>query len=152
MVDFFRDTVSYFHKEWGDRCTIDEENKTITMPMVGDHQTYKISCTVKGNVFNIVVICPIKIPQDKIAEACILANRINVASIPAFVVDPDNGVLAVTLDFYVMDSKLSNNTIKTNLFISVFSADKYYPAFEKVVSTDINARDTLKSVESVSKG
>jgi len=151
MADAFSDLVLHFKTEWGDRCIVDEDRKTIMMLMFMEHQTFRIVCVLKLPIYEILIGSNLKIPQDKMAQACILANMINAEIPTTFVIDPVNRELDVTLSFCVTGSSVTFDTVKANLFTSVFCADKYYPAFEKLVSTDITPEEAIKSAEGGTK-
>ena len=147
MSDLFKDVVDYFKKEHGDYCVVDDQSKMVTMRMQGEHNTYEIMCAVNDElgIFRMAIIGIMKIPKPKLGHACMLVNMINTRVLSTFFID-DEGQLSSGFSFPVKNCKLSYDAIGDALLFSFVEADKYYPAFQKLVWADISPDEALKLV------
>jgi len=147
MSDVFDDIGSYFKKEHGDYCVVDNESKSVTMRVVGVNGVYSTFCQVREAFLNIFFLGILKIPKEKTAQACVLANMINAGAFAPFIISPEDGDLIVRMSFAVEGCKLSHDAIKTT-FGSLFEqVDKYYPAFQKLVWADLSPEKAFDSVK-----
>lgn len=147
MSDVFDDIVSYFNREHGDSCVVDNEGKSVSMRVAGVNEVYGTFCQVREAFLNIFCLRILKIPKEKTAQACVLANMINAGAFAPFIISPEDGDLIVRMSFAVEGCKLSDDAMKTT-FGSLFEqVDKYYPAFQKLVWADLSPEEAFGSVK-----
>lgn len=146
MADVFDDVVSYFKKEHADCCTVDNENKSVTMRVEGNNEVYGTFCQVREAFLNIFFLGILKIPKEKTAQACLLANMINAGAFAPFIISPEDGDLMVRMSFAVEGCKLSHDAMKITFGALFEEVDKYYPAFQKLIWADLAPEEAFNSV------
>ena len=72
MFKAFDKVTSYFNKEHQDYHIVDKENQMVRMCLQGDGQVFQVVCRMgELDTVNMTVIQTLKIPKEKMAEACV---------------------------------------------------------------------------------
>ena len=129
MFKAFDKVTSYFNKEHQDYHIVDKENQMVRMCLQGDGQVFQVVCRMgELDTVNMTVIQTLKIPKEKMAEACVLANKINTGTIATFTID-QNGDLMTTISLPGKCSKITAKALRCAYLRSFKDALKYFNAF-----------------------
>ena len=145
----FRDVLSYFEKEHKGYFEVGEEQQIVRETIKGDNSSYKVAVAWNDEAsrINFWVRDIMTIPQPKRATAGTLVNMINWRlDLSDFEFDMEDGELMVNLSFNLRDGTLGHDQIDSHFNAVVWIADKYYPAFQKVVWADVSPEEALASV------
>jgi len=145
----FRDVLSYFEKEHKGYFEVGEEQQIVRETIKGDNSSYKVAVAWNDEAsrINFWVRDIMAIPQPKRATAGTLVNMINWRlDLSDFEFDMEDGELMVNLSFNLRDGTLGHDQIDSHFNAVVWIADKYYPAFQKVVWADVSPEEALASV------
>lgn len=154
MSDTFDDVVSYFKKEYGNSCVVEKEERRVITAVSGQLQPYLIVCSVVRDIFRLSVLGELKIPKDKMVQACVLANMINPVSLSFFYIASiasESEELIVETSCVVKGCKVSREAIGLTLGTACGEADRFYPAFQKLIWADVPAEEAFHSVEGAKK-
>ncbi|GAI07879.1 unnamed protein product [marine sediment metagenome] len=150
MSDAFDDVVSYFKKEYGKSCMVEKEERRVTTAVSGQLQPYVIVCSVVHDIFRLGVLGELKIPKNKMVQACVLANMINAISFSFFYIASiasESEELIVETTCVVKGCKLSREAIGLTLGTACGEADRFYPAFQKLIWGDVSPEEAFDSIK-----
>ncbi|MBA7635424.1 hypothetical protein ES703_43028 [subsurface metagenome] len=148
MGDVFDSIASFFShfEKHGNYCEIDKEKKSVELIISGEYEQYDVLCFIdETDIFRLYIRNILKVPRGKMAYACVLANMINEEAFPTFTISTDDGDLMSGIHFPVKGCKLSRDTVKLIFGITVTHTDMYYPAFQKLINTDVNPKEALEA-------
>jgi len=148
MGDVFDAIASFFScfEKYATYCEIDKKKKSVELTISGDYGVYEVLCFIDElDIFRLYISNILKVPMWKIAPACVLANMINEEAFPTFSISTDNGELMAGIHFPVKGCKLSRDTVSMIFSMTGTHTDMYYPAFQKLINTDVTPEEAFKA-------
>ena len=147
MFGFFDKAVAYFRKEHDGYYIIDEERRMIRMCLQGNGRTYQIVCSVgELDTVNMTIAQLLKIPEDKMEPACVLANLVNRRTIATFTIDKE-GDLMVTLSLPGKCFKINKKALCCAYLRAFKEAIICHLAFYQLISAGITPEEAYSYIQ-----
>jgi hypothetical protein len=146
----FADIVGYFQKEHPGRFLMDPGKHTINWLFTGDHGSYRLVVHWDQKAQRLLVRVPTitTVPQDKRHATAVLINLINWRlALGNFEMDPSDGEVAFRASIVVADGRLGELQLDAMCFASLFTADRFMPAFQRVIFAEASPEAAFAAVE-----
>ena len=146
MFKTFDKVISYFKKEHKDYYIVDKERQTVRMALQGYGQIFQVVCSMSElDTVNMAVAQITQVPKDKVAQACVLANMVNMKTIATFTIAEDGDLMA-TISLSGKCSKITEKALRCAYLRSFKEALRYYPAFYQLVFGDALPEDACSYI------
>ena len=149
MAGTFQDIVTYFkdnHKHYD----VDEEKQVLSAQFGGDSTSSRVRVQWNEELGRITYYIGdiVTVPEAKRDSACVLANLVNWTLAQGDLeIDMDDGEVAYKLAFYVSDGTLGSKQIGDNLRSALTVTDHCYPAFQRLLWSDLSPKEAFVSIE-----
>jgi hypothetical protein len=142
--------VGYFQKEHPGRFLMDPGKHIIHWLFTGDHGSYRLLVHWDEKTQRLLVRVPTiaTVPQEKRHATAVLINLINWRlAIGNFEMDPADGEVAFRCSLVVADGRLGEMQLDAMFFASLFTADRFLPAFQRVFWAEASPEEAFAAIE-----
>jgi len=147
LFGLFDKAVAYFRKEHDGYYIIDEERRMIRMYLQGDGRTYQIVCSVgELDTVNMTIAQLLKIPEDKMEPACVLANLVNMRTIATFTIDQEGDLMA-TSSLPGKCFKINTKALRCVYLRAFKEAITCHPAFYQLINAGITPEEAYSCIQ-----